>query len=93
MCVTGTDRRNKRKNGGMSEGVKGVKECRDGMRWIHEWMIDWLKSRSIMHDAGKHGHAQSHLENDRYMEEFEKAWDELNAMSLGTQGVTKTAAM
>ncbi|GLC37310.1 hypothetical protein PLESTB_001137600 [Pleodorina starrii] len=36
--------------------------------------------------AGKYSAARSHVMNDKYMEEFERAWEELHAMNLGEGG-------
>ncbi|GIL71317.1 hypothetical protein Vretimale_2829 [Volvox reticuliferus] len=36
--------------------------------------------------AGKYSAARSHVMNDKYMEEFERAWEELHALHMGEGG-------
>ncbi|EFJ44249.1 hypothetical protein VOLCADRAFT_118805 [Volvox carteri f. nagariensis] len=36
--------------------------------------------------AGKYSAARSHIMNDKYMEEFERAWEELHALHMGEGG-------
>ncbi|GFR45675.1 hypothetical protein Agub_g7089, partial [Astrephomene gubernaculifera] len=42
--------------------------------------------RGVPPPAGKYSAARSHVMNDKYMEDFEKAWEEMRAMGLGGGG-------